>query len=1337
MQLLLPSAPEIGNRVIREPMVAMLFDGGMFFENSSMFMHWKPWCEKEGIVKTALVCIVIMAVFTRGASAISVAESADRIEVDTGQIQFALGTDRKATVRWVQKKGRRLVERNEAPMLSARLMESAVYDGVTDFVPDRRFIDAQYLVDRVDHTADADRFTATLRGRLEFEDGDRLRFEIFLMARTGEAHLDIDVTLSAEGDFHDRFVRDVVLRLPLALDWRKRIAQGGDQGLQWDTRYYYEFPGRMGILPHPDRNEFRYFAVEQDSPHHFRIWRAESHTTPELTHQHGIRAAGWTSVYDASGGVLFAMRDMAEAAPKTLAVDAAGGGEAKVLLYPETAPAFCPVHGPAAEQVFGRRHATTWVFYCGEHPDARPVDLLEELWQADTRLIGQRPEGPNDLWDAELTSWTASSAGDGKAPYVRGGIPLPQGAFPLGTPVALSGPGGAYPVQTMPLAFWPDGSVKWLHLVFALDGALDNALDNASDGGGATPLGEAVETFQVTLRDGPPLDFRLSYGLGDRLEVTTDDLEDGLSENESRRLRQNATRIQSPIVNVAVLETADNGGPGRLRLDTGPLQFELALGPHWMPSATIAGTSVWDQAGEGPVAFVDFFQAAEPYHARTTHPAGQADPGPVVIERLDVEEAGPLRAVVRLQGRALSQQPTDVVLRVEAFANRAQLRLTHTAEFTRHDPRNAFLQGMGLRFPVALAPQTATVTVGGQHGPVPLPADGKVILCQHSPMHYRLVRAEQGQPRLVETQHRAAGWMDVRDGQRGLTLALRDMWQAFPKALEYSPDTGDLTAWLWPACERLMDVRRYSDFPHLAQGESAAADNRWVQTHYYGGRGAPNDPFAGTSRTHELLLEFHADDPDIETIAAIHADFQSPPLVYSGLARYRDTGVTLPLPDFDHFPEISKNLDHFTDFWLFHQRYWNWYGIWDFGDVQHRFRGGGYGWKIAPQTLKAYLDTPPEARGRFGRDARLILDYYPQQDWLFDNGRWGWTNTEGLPGLYFQQEYLRTGRRDVFFMAEALARHARDVVARQSGRFFGTGTRHGVQHWSDGNHEERQTTFAEYRLHYYLSGESRSRDVMMKLSDYYRHLKSNPPRRADHSGRIYGLFTRWEMTGDPAFGALLRDYLHTMIVPDGLWSYADFRLVDDQGRPTDLSEGVNTKNMFFHNFGAMHGVFEVYRATGDEALRAAVVRSARATLQPDDRLQQGSASLGLLAGFAALYARQDDRFRDLILADMSDPGTGSRDAFRMVLPDPKHWTGETASLSRQSPLCWFYMVNLPVIMAAVGQEPQLHDRIWARFNEANDRERPVESGAPFHPRPSWQDEYDDPELSEYFAPWRP
>ncbi|MCA1808949.1 MAG: hypothetical protein LC725_05795, partial [Lentisphaerae bacterium] len=309
------------------------------------------------LITKILLAAAVACITTKSMGGVRATQSSDHLAVDTGRLRFGLGTGAGATLHWVEQDGRRVVERNAAPLLSARLMESATYDGLADFVPDRRFLDAAYRVARVAHRTDTDAFVAEIEGALHFDDADRLPFTIRLTARTDAAHLEIDVQLSAAGEFRNRFLRNVTLRLPLELEWRKRVAQGGDQGLEWDTRYYYEFPGRSGILPHPDRNEFRYFAVEQDAPRHFRIWRAESASTPELTHQHGIRAAGWSSVYDHRGGLLFALRNMADTAPKSLEVDAADGGEARIHLHPETAPAFRPLDPEAARHLFGVRHA--------------------------------------------------------------------------------------------------------------------------------------------------------------------------------------------------------------------------------------------------------------------------------------------------------------------------------------------------------------------------------------------------------------------------------------------------------------------------------------------------------------------------------------------------------------------------------------------------------------------------------------------------------------------------------------------------------------------------------------------------------------------------------------------------------------------------------------------------------------------------------------------------------------------------------------------------------------------------------------------------------------------
>src|SRR5213079_53903 len=55
--------------------------------------------------------------------------------------------------------------------------------------------------------------------------------------------------------------------------------------------------------------------------------------------------------------------------------------------------------------------------------------------------------------------------GDAASPAVTGiswGVPWPQGAVPKATAFALrTADGKALPLQSWPLAYWPDGSLKW------------------------------------------------------------------------------------------------------------------------------------------------------------------------------------------------------------------------------------------------------------------------------------------------------------------------------------------------------------------------------------------------------------------------------------------------------------------------------------------------------------------------------------------------------------------------------------------------------------------------------------------------------------------------------------------------------------------------------------------------------------------------------------------------------------------------------------------------------------------------------------------------------------
>ena len=106
----------------------------------------------------------------------------------------------------------------------------------------------------------------------------------------------------------------------------------------------------------------------------------------------------------------------------------------------------------------------------------------------------------------------------------------------------------------------------------------------------------------------------------------------------------------------------------------------------------------------GSQAFVDFLRVDGTYPVGATHPEGVADPGPVRIDTIVVEERNALRAVVRLEGPALAREPARVILRIEAYAGRPWVRLYHSVEFLHRDPRRAFVRRMGLRLPLALAP---------------------------------------------------------------------------------------------------------------------------------------------------------------------------------------------------------------------------------------------------------------------------------------------------------------------------------------------------------------------------------------------------------------------------------------------------------------------------------------------------------------------------------------------------------------------------------------------------------------------------------------------------------
>jgi len=1182
------------------------------------------------------------------------------VTVDTGVAQFELTG--AGVVRTIVIQDRPVVSDNTAPLLAAELIESPEYDGWRDGVRVRK-LQGVYQPGNARPTETQDTFEAAFTGRLEFGQGDAIETQATMRFAAGSPFMSTAVRLTPVGEFRDRFLRFLAVRMPMNLKKRKRVVQGGDRGVRWNTRHWYQFlvSTISTLLEEPDHNIWRHFVIDQNTPHDYHIWRSESDYTSPLSMQRGIAAPGWIAAYDQQAGLLMGYRELSSRAPKALWVKAQDAGEALAYLHSPTQPAL-DIHSPGSSTVFGEPHRIDWLPFTDDFRFSQPDLALSREWGLEG--LASDPPPRREVPAGEVRLWTASAAQE-PGPMVSGGVPFSRAALTDPRNVRLRDGNGDVPLQTTPLAYWPDKSIKWLLLTFPAEGG---AVSGAQAGEGAL-------SFELSRRVGAPLAYGLDYG--------------------------GAARPGEPETRLQAVATQDT-----VRIDTGPLQLELAAGSEWLTSAKLAGREVLPG---GATSYVDFLRPDEPYPCGTTHAQGARDPGVFIPQSVELEESGPLRAVVRLEGMTDSEEPQRMILRLEAYAGSSAVRLTQSVEFLHKDPRAALVQRMGIDLGLGEG-NGSTVTFGGQEGPVQMAPGRRAGLRQHSHLGYTAWQQAEGErfQRVVDSRHRSRGWLDMSGARAGVTAALRDMWQQFPNELVADLQSGTLTVGLWPAGAPLMDVRRYSNYPHRSQGESAGTPSSWVQDTWY-----PNDCFVGVSKTHEVLLYFHDDSARAEAIDSMVADFQRPPLVYAGRDWYRDTGVIAPdaLTGNPALTRCEDNLRHFARFWLHHQKLWGWYGMWDYGDVGHYFKGG-YGSNIPPDALRALLAGGEQAEGVNVARARFT-DYRPNHDWAFDNGRWGWSNTEGLLNLFMQTEYLRTGERDLYFFIEAMARHFRDVDMRHAGRWFGYGTRHGVQHWSDGNHEERQTTHSEFRYHHYLSGDMRSRDFARELYEGVYKVK-DVNIHAAHSGRLQGLLTQWEMTGSDEPADILSRYVPAFHVPEGLVESP--RVKFPEVERVAATDSVNAGNMFFWTFGAGHGVIEYFELTGNEAVRQALIGTA------DDALADGNIGLRLKAvAFAAYHADDPEPYREAIREWAL--GRGRAYLTQIVPHNPDLYSGPRGMLRGSTAGALFVMNDLPYVLPILEEDPPLDDGM----------RRIDEKGGAFYREPvlSWQSEYDEPEFEEY------
>ena len=514
------------------------------------------------------------------------------------------------------------------------------------------------------------------------------------------------------------------------------------------------------------------------------------------------------------------------------------------------------------------------------------------------------------------------------------------------------------------------------------------------------------------------------------------------------------------------------------------------------------------------------------------------------IEKVTIEQNGPVRAVVKIEGKhesvSGSRSWLPFIVRLYFYAGEQSIRMVHTIIYD-GDQQKDFIRGLGLVFDVPLDEQLYNrhIRFSGENGGLwdePCePLNGRRPLDFRNDLYAKQLTGEriperntftEQQQSLIDNwaswndfkllQSNADGfrvqkrtniqstWIDAGYGKRsegmafvgdvsgGLAICVQNFWQSFPSELEINnvkSDTAQIKAWLWPPEAEEMDMRHYDT---LAWGHGLDASYEDVQ---------PGFSLAtGVGRTTEILLYASANVPSYETLDKIVKQGNQPALFTVSPEYIHSIPVfgVWSLPDSSTRGKLwlEDQLGKAFNYYHLEVEQRHWYGFWNYGDIRHSYDGDRHTWK-------------------------------------YDMGGFAWDNTELMPNMWLWYSYLRSGREDIFRMAEALTRHTGEVDVYHLGRFKGLGSRHNVVHWGGGAKEVRISQAALGRFYYYLTTDERTGDLMhdvadasneaigkidplreiLKKSKYPTHIRVGP----DWFALVGDWMTEWERTGNTKY----------------------------------------------------------------------------------------------------------------------------------------------------------------------------------------------------------------------------
>ena len=511
------------------------------------------------------------------------------------------------------------------------------------------------------------------------------------------------------------------------------------------------------------------------------------------------------------------------------------------------------------------------------------------------------------------------------------------------------------------------------------------------------------------------------------------------------------------------------------------------------------------------------------------------------IHSAELEEAGPLMTSVKFTGTHVNNKGEEklaFIIRMKVFYGSAELKFMHTFLYD-GEPEKDYLKGIGVAMDMAMAGELynrhvkfttdygvfheSAVTLVSWRPRVPeglhqkqmegevLAPTGKAFedltqimqdipfwdtydFCQDSDSHFMIRKKLSGEHLCyIDSLHgnRAKGGLSVGSEASHIMIAMRDFWEKYPSGYTVTGLTKDKATchiWLWSPTARPMDFRHY-------------ADRGYNQVCYEGYDYKGADPY-GIACTNEFNLFFgDALIAKDEELLSFTEDCNTTTLYVADPEEYhalRAFGYwSLPKNTSDLEKKLERDLENGFLFFEKEVEQRKWYGMFNYGDFMHTY----------------------------DKDRHV---------WRYDVGGYAWDNTELVPTLWLWYYFMRTGRADVFRLAEKLTRHTSEIDVYHIGKYKGMGSRHNVIHWGCPCKEARIAMAGHHRFYYFLTGDRRLEDIFDELKDNEKtFLNKDPlgdfydketmvePSHArtgpDWSSLCSNWMTQWERFGDEAY----------------------------------------------------------------------------------------------------------------------------------------------------------------------------------------------------------------------------